>query len=54
MVAGCFAVYSALFAIGYWIYGRYAAATLLTVMSVAGAIYLARAWGRVSGSTARA
>jgi solute:Na+ symporter, SSS family len=52
MVAGCFAVYSALFAIGYWIYGRYAAAALLSVIAVAGAVYLARAWGRVSGASA--
>lgn len=52
MVAGCFAVYSALFAIGYWIYGRYAAAAVLTLIAVAGAVYLARAWGRVSGAAA--
>ena len=52
MVAGCFAVYSALFAIGYWIYGYYAAASLLTVIAIAGAVYLARAWGRVSGARA--
>ena len=50
MVAGCFAVYSALFAIGYWIYGRYAIAALLTVVAVVGAVYLAKAWGRVSGA----
>src|SRR5690606_6772265 len=35
MVAGCFAVYSALFAIGYWIYGRYAIAAVLTLIAVA-------------------
>ncbi|HEX2168057.1 MAG TPA: sodium:solute symporter family protein [Longimicrobiales bacterium] len=49
MVAGCFAVYSALFAIGYWIYGRYTPALLLTIIAIAGAVYLAKAWGRVSG-----
>jgi solute:Na+ symporter, SSS family len=53
MVAGCFAVYSALFGIGYWIYGRWAAAALLTAIAIAGSIYLARVWGRVSGSHAR-
>jgi Na+/proline symporter len=52
MVAGCFAVYSALFGIGYWIYGRYAPAALLTVIAIAGAVYLAKAWGRVSGAGA--
>jgi solute:Na+ symporter, SSS family len=54
MVAGSFAVYSALFAIGYWIYGRYAAALLLTAIAVAGSIYLVRAWDRVSGDGAGA
>ena len=52
MVAGCFAVYSALFAIGYWIYGRYAIAVVLTLIAAGGAVYLAKAWGRVSGARA--
>ena len=52
MVAGCFTVYCALFGIGYWIYGRYALAALLTAVAAAGAIYLARTWGRLSGDAA--
>ena len=48
MVAGCFAVYSALFATGYWIYGRYALAGTLTVVAALAALVLARLWASVS------
>ena len=43
MVAGVLAVYSALFATGYWIYGRAGIAAFLT------AVALARIWGSVAG-----
>jgi hypothetical protein len=49
MLAGCFAVYSALFAIGEWIYGRFVLAGVLTVVSAVSAFYLVRVWARVSG-----
>jgi len=49
MLAGCFAVYSALFAIGEWIYGRFVLAGVLTVVSAVSGFYLVRVWGRVSG-----
>ncbi|NOZ09121.1 MAG: Na+:solute symporter [FCB group bacterium] len=39
MILGCFAVYSALFATGYWIYGNWLPAVLLTVIGI-GAIML--------------
>jgi len=48
MVAGCFAVYSALFATGYWLYGNYVPAAILTVVAVLAAVFLLRVWGRVS------
>src|SRR5690606_20017933 len=48
MLAGCFAVYSALFAIGSWLYGRFLTATVLTVVAVVGAVYVVRVWGAVS------
>jgi solute:Na+ symporter, SSS family len=54
MVAGCLAVYSALFAIGNWIYGQYAVAAVLTVVSATGTIYVTRVWSRVSGGGAGA
>jgi SSS family solute:Na+ symporter len=34
MVAGCFAIYGALFATGYWIYSQYVLSTLLALVSV--------------------
>jgi solute:Na+ symporter, SSS family len=52
MTAGVLAVYSALFATGYWIYGRWSLAALLTVVAVAAAVTLARIWGSVAGARA--
>ena len=49
MTAGVLAVYAALFATGYWIYGRTVTAALLTVVAVVAAVALARIWGRVAG-----
>ncbi|MGK7311736.1 MAG: sodium:solute symporter family protein [Candidatus Longimicrobiales bacterium M2_2A_002] len=49
MTAGVLAVYAALFATGYWIYGRWALATALSAVAVTGAVALARIWGRVAG-----
>jgi Na+/proline symporter len=49
-LVGSLAIYSALFGIGYWIYGRYLAAAALTALALAGSIYLVRVWGRVSGA----
>jgi solute:Na+ symporter, SSS family len=34
MIFGCMAVYSALFATGYWIYGQYGEASFLTILSM--------------------
>ncbi len=48
MLAGCFAVYSALFAIGSWLYGRFLVATMLTAVAIAGSVYVVRVWGAVS------
>jgi Na+/proline symporter len=52
MVAGSFAIYAALFAIGYWIYGRYALAAALGVGSALAFTYLARVWASVSRGAA--
>lgn len=48
MVAGAFAVYSALFSIGYWIYGRYALAAALTAVAAIASVFLVRIWSAVS------
>ncbi len=47
MVVGCLGVYSALFATGYWIYGRSLAAALLTAVAVASTVILIRTWGKL-------
>jgi Na+/proline symporter len=47
MVVGCLAVYSALFATGYWIYGRSLAAALLTAVAVASTMVLIRTWKKL-------
>jgi Na+/proline symporter len=49
MTAGVLAVYAALFATGYWVYGRYTLATVLSAVAIAAAVALARIWGRVAG-----
>jgi solute:Na+ symporter, SSS family len=49
MVAASLAVYTALFAIGNWLYGRVALAAALSIVAVGGAAYVVRVWERVSG-----
>lgn len=44
MVVGCLAIYSALFATGYWIYGNVLPAILLTVIALGGGFFLMRTW----------
>lgn len=50
MVLGCFAVYSALFATGYWMYGKYALASGLTLLAALAGAALIAMWGKVSRS----
>ncbi len=42
MVLGCFAIYGALFATGFWIYGNTVPAVILTVVTVTSAVALAK------------
>jgi hypothetical protein len=49
---GAVTIYAALFGIGYWLYGRYLLAAVLTAVAVAGTIYVTRVWGRLSGGGA--
>ena len=44
---GCFTVFSTLFGVGYWIYGRYMLAMVLSVIAIAGAIVLFRIWNNL-------
>ena len=47
MVFGCLAVYSALFATGYWIYGNQMPAIVLTVVAVAATVVLVKTWSKL-------
>jgi len=48
MAIGCTAVYAALIATGYWIYGHYVPAAVLTVVSAGASALLIRTWSRVN------
>ena len=48
MVIGCVAVYAALFAVGYWIYGKLTVAITLLLVAVAGMYALFKLWGKVN------
>ena len=48
MVFGCMAVYSGLFATGYWIYGAYGLAAGLTVLALIASILVLNVWRRMN------
>ncbi len=47
MMAGCALVYCSLFATGYFLYGNYLPASILTVVAVGSAVTLKKTWSRV-------
>ena len=47
MVLGCFTVYGALFATGFWIYGNHGPALILTIVSILTALMLMFYWRRL-------
>ena len=47
MFLGVVAVYSALFATGQWIYGRYGIASVLTLVAIVSAFLLFKTWARI-------
>jgi len=47
MLMGCFAVYGALFATGFWIYGRVYSASVLTGVAIVATVFLVKAWGKL-------
>nr|MBI1231363.1 Na+:solute symporter [Cytophagales bacterium] len=49
MVFACMAVYSALFATGYWIYGCYGYAVFLSVLAIAASVLVGRIWKEMNG-----
>ena len=47
MVLGCFAVYSILFATGYWFYGNHTPAMILSAVAVVSTFLLIKSWNRL-------
>ncbi len=47
MVTGCFAIYSSLFATGFWIYGNYMPAVTLTAVAALSTFLLIKFWSRL-------
>lgn len=47
MVFGCLAVYSALFATGFWIYANHVPAVILTITAIVSAALLVKAWSKL-------
>ena len=50
MLVGSIMIYSSLFAVGYWIYGRWFWATLLTLLAMATGTILLLLWKRIKGN----
>ncbi|WP_158856643.1 sodium:solute symporter family protein [Lunatibacter salilacus] len=48
MVFGCMSVYSGLFATGYWIYGDYGLAAVLTIFSLSASALVLKVWRRMN------
>ena len=48
MIIGCFTVYGALFATGYWIYGKTSLALFATGIAIIGGVLLFRIWGTLN------
>jgi hypothetical protein len=47
MVFGCLAVYSALFATGFWIYSNRVPAVILTITTIVSAALLVKSWAKL-------
>jgi SSS family solute:Na+ symporter len=47
MIAGCFAVYSTVFAVGYYMYAKLAPAVICTAVAVAAILFLTKSWGKL-------
>jgi Na+/proline symporter len=47
MIAGCFGVYGALFAAGYYMYGKIVPAVIFTIIAVASTAFLVKVWGKL-------
>jgi len=50
MIVGTVAVYSALFAVGFWIYSNTAPAVILSVVAIVSAVFLIKFWDKVNAN----
>ncbi len=50
MLLGCVLIYTIMFSTGYWIYGKYLPATILTVIAIVSGVLLARVWNKMKGT----
>ena len=46
-ILGCFTIYGALFGTGYWIYGKYLKASILTIIVIILSFILRRLWFKI-------
>jgi Na+/proline symporter len=47
MVVGCFAVYSTVFAVGFYIYSKTTSAVICTIIAIAAAVFLTKTWTKL-------
>jgi len=47
MVLGCFMVFGALFATGFWLYGEITSATIATVVALVSGFAIFKLWGKL-------
>ena len=50
MLVGCILIYGVLFATGYWIYGEYMKALVLTIVSIAAVFILRTLWSKIKAT----
>ncbi len=50
MLVGCVLIYGVLFATGYWIYGRYALAIILTIVVIVATYILSKLWKKIKST----
>ncbi|MEH6659199.1 MAG: Na+:solute symporter, partial [Leeuwenhoekiella marinoflava] len=46
-LVGCVTIYGALFSTGYWIYGYYTKASILTLLTLIATVVLVKLWQRI-------